>query len=150
VPGRTFLLKATRLGSITLGSPLFFRNLSVGEVLGWDIGDMAETVTIHAFVRAPYDAYVQDQSRFWDASGLSVKLGSSGIDVQVESLRALLLGGVAFDTLPGSTPGTASAEGHVFPLFANKDTAEAASYSRKVQIVSYFLGRCEGFRWVQR
>ena len=56
VPGRTFLLKATRLGSVSLGSPVFFRDLTVGEVLGWDIGDMAESVTIHAFVRAPYDS----------------------------------------------------------------------------------------------
>ena len=37
VPGRTFLLKANRLGSVSLGSPVFFRDLNVGEVLGWDI-----------------------------------------------------------------------------------------------------------------
>ena len=98
VPGRTFLLKATRLGSVTIGSPIFFRDLSVGEVLGWDIGDMADSATIHAFVRAPFDKYVNDQTRFWDASGLSVKLGGNGVEVQLESLRALLLGGVAFDT----------------------------------------------------
>ena len=42
VPGHTFLLKAKRLGSISLGSPMFFRDLNVGEVLGWDIADMAE------------------------------------------------------------------------------------------------------------
>src|SRR6185312_10132333 len=64
VPGRTFLLKAPRLGSISLGSPVFYRDLDVGEVLGWDIGDMAKSVTVHAFVRAPYDQYVHDNSRF--------------------------------------------------------------------------------------
>ena len=42
VPGHTFVLKAKRLGSISLGSPVFFRDLNVGEVLGWDIADMAE------------------------------------------------------------------------------------------------------------
>ena len=64
VPGHIFLLKAARLGSISLGSPVFFRDLSVGEVLGWDIADMATSVTIRAFVRAPYDTYVHDESRF--------------------------------------------------------------------------------------
>src|SRR6266851_3099413 len=53
VPGHAFLLKATRLGSISLGSPVFYRDLDVGQVLGWDIADMAEYVTIRAFVRAP-------------------------------------------------------------------------------------------------
>ena len=84
VAGREFSLKASRLGSISRGSPVFFHDLSVGEVLGWAISDMAESVTIHVFVRAPFDAYVHDETRFWNASGLSVKLGSSGIEVQFE------------------------------------------------------------------
>jgi paraquat-inducible protein B len=144
VPGRTFLLKATRLGSITLGSPIFFRDLSVGEVLGWDIGDMADSATIHAFVRAPYDKYVNDQTRFWDASGLSVKLGGNGVEVQLESLRALLLGGVAFDTMSSTAQAAESTDGHLFPLFANKETAQAASYSRLVEFVGYFPGSVRG------
>ena len=144
VPGRTFLLKASRLGSVTLGSPVFFRDLDVGEVLGWDVTDMATSATIHVFVREPYDKYVSDQTRFWDASGLSVKLGSAGIDVQVESLRALLLGGIAFDTFAGATQGAPSAAEHVFPLFANKEAALAASYSHKIPLVAYFPGSVRG------
>src|SRR3954451_13332928 len=96
VPGRTFLLKSKRIGSISVGSPIFFRDLAVGEVLGWDIADMAESVMIHAFIRAPYDTYVSDQTRFWDASGISLGLGPQGLDIKMESLRALILGGVAF------------------------------------------------------
>jgi paraquat-inducible protein B len=144
VPGRTFLLKATRLGSVTLGSPIFFRDLQVGEVLGWDIGDMAESATIHAFVRAPFDKYVNDQSRFWDVSGFSVKLGGNGVEVQLESLRALLLGGVAFDMQPGAAQAAESIEDHVFPMFANKEAAQSASYSRKILLLSYFPGSVGG------
>jgi paraquat-inducible protein B len=144
VPGRAFLLKATRLGSVTLGSPIFFRDLSVGEVLGWDIGDMADSATIHAFVRAPYDKYVNDQTRFWDASGLSVKLGGNGVEVQVESLRALLLGGVAFDTQTSTAQTAESTDGHLFPMFANKEAAQSASYSRQVEFLGYFPGSVRG------
>jgi paraquat-inducible protein B len=143
-PGKTFLLKADQLGSVTLGSPLFFRGLSVGEVLGWDIADMAQTVTIHAFVRAPYDSYVHGQTRFWNASGVSVKLGGGGVDVQVESLRALLLGGIAFDTPTVEQKSDVSAENHVFPLFVNQETAKAASYSRKIPLLAYFSGSVRG------
>ena len=150
VPGRTFLLKASRIGSISLGSPVFFRDFSVGEVLGWDLQDMAESVTIHVFVRAPFDRYVVDDTRFWNASGLSVNLGGAGVQVQLESVKALLLGGIAFDT-PTPDDGTKatalppqSAADHLFPLFADRDTAKNSSYSRRIQLVSYFPGSVRG------
>ncbi len=144
IPGHTFLVKANRLGSISVGSPVFFRDISVGEVLGWDVADMAESVTIRAFVRAPFDRYVSDGSRFWNASGLSVKLGATGVDVQLELLRALLLGGIAFDTPPDQASTVASLESHVFPLFSDHDAANAASYSRKIPVISYFPGSVRG------
>ena len=144
VPGRTFLLKSKRIGSVSVGSPIFFRDLNVGEVLGWDIADMAEYVTIHAFVRAPYDGYVHDQTRFWNASGLSIKLGGAGIDVQMESLKALLLGGIAFETPVADIHTVETAADHVFPLFADHEMANAASYTRKIPAISYFPGSVSG------
>ena len=145
VPGHTFLMKAKRLGSLSLGSPIFYRGLSVGEVLGWDIADMADYVTIHAFVRAPYDSYVHDDTRFWNASGLSIQLAGAGVEIQLESLKALILGGIAFETpdLEGRAQAV-SLENHVFPLFADHDAALAASYTRKVPVVSFFPGSVTG------
>ena len=144
MPGRTFLLKTDQIGSVALGSPVFYRNLSVGVVLGWETSDMAESVTIHAFVRSPFDTYVHDQTRFWNASGVSVKLEGGGVDVQMESLRALLLGGIAFET-PTTTPSSeVSAENHEFPLFANQEAAKAASYTRKVPLLVYFRSSVRG------
>jgi paraquat-inducible protein B len=147
VPGRTFLLKAARIGSISLGSPVFFRDFSVGEVLGWDLDHMAESVTIHVFVRAPFDQYVVDETRFWNASGLSVNLGASGVQVELESVKALLLGGVAFDT-PEATaaakPAVPSPADHPFPLFADRRSATNASYSKRIPVISYFPGSVRG------
>lgn len=150
VPGRTFLLTANRIGSISLGSPVFFRDLSVGEVLGWDLEQMAESVTIHVFVRAPFDKYVLDETRFWNASGLSVNLGATGVQVQLESIKALLLGGIAFDTPPDGDGTKAaalapvSAVDHRFPLFSDSETAKNASYSRVIKLASYFTGSVRG------
>ncbi len=143
-PGRTFLLRSQRIGSVSVGSPIFFRDLSVGEVLGWDIGDMAHNVTIHAFIRAPYDSYVHDETRFWNASGLSIKLGASGIEVQAESLRALLLGGVAFETPAAEVHAPVAAENHLFPLFVSREEADSASYTRTISGVSFFNGSVAG------
>ncbi len=144
VPGRAFLLKSKRIGSISVGSPIFYRDLTVGEVLGWDIGDMAESVTIHAFVRAPYDAYVLDQTRFWNASGISIKLGAAGLDIKMESLRALILGGIGFETPAAERRSAAAEANHVFPLYTDEEEANAASYAREILAVSYFPGSVRG------
>jgi len=136
-PGTVFKLETRRVGSISLGSPIFYRDIDVGTVLGWDLGHMARDVTIHAFVRAPFDKYVHEDSLFWNASGLSVKLGASGVQVQMESFKALLLGGIAFESKAGTTAPVAAAN-HSFPLYANRDAANTAGFGRRLHLLSYF------------
>ena len=101
---------------------------------------MADSVKIQAFIRAPYDAYVHDETRFWNASGISVTFGGSGLHVQMESLRALLFGGIVFDTPGAGTHSPQAQESHVFPLFADRDAARSSSYTRILHGVSYFNG----------
>ena len=145
VPGRSFLLKAQRLGNISLGSPVFYRDLSVGEVLGWDVGTMADNVTIHAFVQSPYDKYVRDDSRFWNASGATVALGPNGLELKVASLRAVLLGGIAFDTPSGTESSAETAANHTFTLFPDEDAAQSAGF-RRLPLVTYFTGSVSGLQ----
>ncbi|MGH7071022.1 MAG: intermembrane transport protein PqiB [Acetobacteraceae bacterium] len=144
VPGRTFLLKADRIGSLNPGSPVFYRGIEVGTVLGWDLGHMAQNVTVHAFVRAPFDSYVHQDSRFWNASGVSVSLGAAGIKVDFESLRAVLLGGIAFDTLPEAEETTVATANETFPLYASLAAANSAQYARHISAVAYFPGAVSG------
>jgi paraquat-inducible protein B len=143
-PGRTFLLQAKRIGSLNLGSPIMFRDIEVGEILGWDIGEMARNITVHAFIRAPFDQYVHDNSRFWNASGAEVQLGAKGLKLQVESLRAVILGGIAFET-PDTPPATTESEAdHPFALYENQDAADSAIYNRSVPFVANFTSSVTG------
>jgi paraquat-inducible protein B len=125
-PGRTFMVRAERIGSLSIGSPVFYRDLDAGEVLGWDVGEMADYVSVHVFVRAPFDRYVHSATRFWNASGLNVNLSGSGVQLQLESLRAVLLGGIAFDN-PVQQDAPEAAEAAEFPLYKDKEAADAAS-----------------------
>jgi paraquat-inducible protein B len=143
IAGTTFALETKKLGAISLGSPIFYRGLDVGTVLGWDLADMARHVTIQAFVRAPFDKYVHDDSLFWNASGVSFKLGASGVEIQMESVKALLLGGLVFDTRP-DTKAPVSAADHHFPLYPNQEAAQSAGYGRLLNMVSNFSGSVAG------
>jgi paraquat-inducible protein B len=144
--GRTVQFKAPRLGSLSIGSPVFFRDLQVGQVVSWDLSHMEEYVTIQAFITAPYDKYLTSRSRFWNASGLSVKLGADGVQVQVESIRAVVLGGVAFDNPEPSKDGPFPpvAENQVFTLYADHDAADRALLKRRVPMMSYFEDSISG------
>jgi len=144
-PGRTFAVKAQRIGSLGPGAPVFYRDITVGEVLGYDIGDGTGPVTVQVFVRAPYDGFVRKGTHFWNASGLSVEVSSGGVHVEVASLQAVLSGGVAFDSPNRSKPDAAEAEpGTEFPLYSSYGDAQASGYSTKLSFVTYFESSVRG------
>jgi len=137
-PGGTYVLHADSVGSLTSGSPVFYRDVQVGEVLGYDLGDGIGPVTINIFVRAPYNKLVKPSSHFWDSSGISVGVQGGTLHVQVQSLEALLAGGVTFD-LPNDQAGAAPSPNNApFRLYPTQEDAAAAGYLHQIPVVAYF------------
>jgi len=137
VPGRSYTLKTKTLGSLDYGTPIFFRRLQVGEVTSYELDPDGETLTVKAFVRAPYDRYVTPNTRFWHASGIDVSLGANGLSVQTQSLVSILIGGIAFETPSTVGPMPAAEPGTVFSLYDDrKDAYElAARYPQTFRLV---------------
>ena len=122
-PGRQFELTAADMGSLGIGSPLYFRRLQVGQVIASKLATDGDSVRFQVFVNAPYDRFISAETRFWNASGVDISLGADGVDVRAQSLVSLLIGGVAFETptfLTGAEPATANTS---FPLFADRAAA---------------------------
>ncbi|HCZ17105.1 MAG TPA: mammalian cell entry protein, partial [Candidatus Accumulibacter sp.] len=90
-PGRQFVLKADNLGSLGIGSPVYYRRLPAGQVVAYALAKDGQAVEIRIFVNAPYDSYVNAGTRFWNASGVDVSLGADGLDVQTQSMVAMTL-----------------------------------------------------------
>jgi paraquat-inducible protein B len=132
-PGRQFVLKASDLGSLGIGSPVYYRRLPVGQVVAYDLTADGKAVDVRIFVNAPYDQYVSAATRFWNASGMDVSLGANGFDVRTQSLVALLEGGLAFDTPPTPAPAAPAAADAVFTLYGDRVTAmrQDESFSRR-------------------
>jgi paraquat-inducible protein B len=122
-PGRQFVLKADNLGSLGIGSPVYYRRLQAGQVIAYDLSRDREGVEIKVFINSPYDRYVNAGTRFWSASGIDVSLGAGGIDVRTESLVALLVGGLAFETPPFVTTAEPASANTVFTLYKDQNTA---------------------------
>ena len=143
-PGRRYLLLTDKLGSIQRGSPIYFRDIQVGEVLTTQLAEDNRSVLVHVFVNAPYDRLVRDQSRFWKTSGFEVSLGAQGIDVKMESLLSLLLGGIAFDTSIHDESGAPSQDGAQFRLYDSVTDIAESSYTRRDSYMMNFEGSVRG------
>ena len=141
--GSVFILRADALGSLAAGSPVLYRGIEVGTVVGYTLRD-DRSVAIQAFVNAPHDAWVNANTRFWNASGIGLSLDASGIRVDTESLASVLLGGIAFDDLP-NTPSDARAQPETeFRLFADRDAAMAPQYAQREDWQLLFAGSVRG------
>jgi paraquat-inducible protein B len=122
--GRELQLRADRAGSIAMGAPVYFRQFQVGRVIDESLlSDGNTRVTV--FVDAPYDGFVKSMTRFWNASGIDVRLGADGLNVQTESLAAVLAGGIAFDDGPIEAVEVQARLPGEFTLYKNETEAMA-------------------------
>jgi paraquat-inducible protein B len=122
LPGREFILRADDLGSLGIGSTVFYRHLTAGQVVGYTLDPGGAGVTIKVFINSPFDTFVTGATRFWQASGVDMSVNSDGVRLRTESLTSILEGGIAFQALPdGST--IPAAIDTVFNLYGDQDRA---------------------------
>lgn len=148
--GRRFFLLTDSLGSIDVGSPVFYKQLTVGEVINYEpLPDMNQ-IRLEIFIRdqggdkQPYYELVRSNTRFWNASGAEFNVTASGAEFRMESLTSLLIGGIAFDTPKSIAGGGVSAEKAEFILYRNYAAAQEKQYSQKLYYVMYFGGSVRG------
>lgn len=97
-PGRTFQLRAEQLGSLDSGSQIYYRRVAVGQVVRYEMEKDGHGLNFEIFIKAPYDRFVNSETRFWEASGVDVEFSAQGFRVESQSLNAILSGGIAFET----------------------------------------------------
>jgi len=109
-PGMRLVLRAERPMSMRATSPVYYRGVEVGVVQNVDLAPNATSADVHILIFQRYAPLVREGSAFWNVSGLSLKGNIlKGLEVDFESLRALVTGGVEFATPPNSArakPGT--------------------------------------------
>ncbi|CAG0991383.1 Intermembrane transport protein PqiB [Burkholderiales bacterium] len=124
--GHEYKLRADDLGSLAVGSPVYYRRLPVGQVVSFDLTPDGKSVELHVFVNSPYDQFVSLGTRFWRVSGIEVTVDANGVDVRTESLAALLVGGLAFDAPPFLHDTTIATSAAVFQLYNDRAIAMKA------------------------
>ncbi|EYS95924.1 mammalian cell entry protein [Cupriavidus sp. SK-4] len=121
--GRQFVLRAQDLGSLDIGSPVYYRRVRVGHVVAYQLEPNGRDITLRVFVDKPYDKLVSADTRFWHASGVDLKLDANGLKLSTQSLASVMLGGVAFQAPDHSTAHAAAAENTEYLLAADQSEA---------------------------
>jgi paraquat-inducible protein B len=143
--GKLVLLEAHGVGSLNVGSPVQFRGMRVGSILGAEY-DAARGITlIHAFVVKRFAGYVRQSTRFWRGGGLNIALSGGGVSASGASLGSLLNAPVAFYT-PEVLPGPEVASGTRFELYDAESAAIAASDGPHLTYLTFFSGPVQGLQ----
>ncbi|MDR3221777.1 MAG: MlaD family protein [Candidatus Accumulibacter sp.] len=123
-PGSSFALHTDDLGSLDIGSPVYYRRVPVGRVSSYQLDEDGRSVRLQIFIDAPHDRFVTANTRFWNASGVDVSLGADGFRLKTQSVATIVSGGIAFAT-PEYNPGDLPPEGARYVLARDEASAMA-------------------------
>ncbi len=135
--GRSFQLHARDVGSLDIGSPVYFRRIKVGQVASYELDADGRGVTLRVFVNAPYDQFVGVNTRFWQASGIDAQLSASGFTLRTQSLATILLGGIAFQA-PDDAMGPRAPENAAFAMAQDESSAMKEPDGPSQMLLLYF------------
>lgn len=116
-------LIASTLGSLHAGSPIHYRKLKVGEIVDYSLSDDHQKVIFKAHIDAQYASLVNQQSRFWNSSGVAVSGNLNSIEIKTDSLASIILGGLSFDVPTGTAPGEQASKNDVFKVYPSYSEA---------------------------
>lgn len=123
-PGTRYTLNAPDLGSLEVGSPVYYRRIAVGQIISYALNKEGRSVDIQIFVDAPNDRFVTSDARFWNSSGINFSLNADGLSVQTGSLSSVIAGGVMFASADESNTNQAKANA-LFKLSKTRELALA-------------------------
>ena len=123
-PGKSFVLHSEDLGSLDIGSPVYYRRIQVGRVAAYKLDADGRGVTLQVFIDAPHDSFVTRGTRFWNASGVDLTLSADGLKLNTQSLATVVAGGIAFAT-PFGVDRTAAPDQAQFTLAKDQQIALA-------------------------
>ena len=146
VPGLRIRLVADTAGSLGPGASIIYKGIDVGKIETRTFHPAEGNVEFTAFINGEYGNLVDRNTRFWNYSGIDVKVGADGFKIRTGTLTSILAGGVTFSEpemrhpkgqhLPDNTP---------FHLFASFDDAnKVTDVNPTVPYLLLFTGSVRG------
>ena len=137
-PGVRVTLLSDDATALAVGDPVLYHGYAVGTVETSNFVAEQGHMTYQLFIRAPYDALVTENVRFWQDSGVALDVSAQGVRVELASVATLLSGGVHFDVLDGWPVGDKVASNSEFQLFKNQKAIKEGLYTEYNEYLMFF------------
>ncbi|GAA4896248.1 MlaD family protein [Ferrimonas pelagia] len=118
--GRLFTLEHEQLHGVSIGAPIRYRGVTVGEIL--DVALTDSGVETQIWLDTPHHERVKINSRFWVQAALDIRADLAQLTIQSQPLGQLMAGGLSFSS--GDAPVADSAQR--FRLAPDRDSAFVA------------------------
>lgn len=135
VPGLRLVLTSEEPGSVDVGSGVYFKGNLVGRVESRQFEPLSRRTVLGIFIQDKYTSLVNTETRFWRDSGLELKVGSDGFQLELPSLEALISGGISFITPENISPGDPFENGQELPLYADVAAAESSAFKSSAEFI---------------
>ena len=128
--GLQIVLRSDDIPGLGKGTPILHKGVVVGTVIEKTL-DSSGMPVLRAVVDRAHSETVSDHTRFWRFAATTVKAGPGVLEVEIENLKTLVNGGIAFDTFDAKrNPAEPGAE---FRLFKTEAAAKAVSPPVRIQ-----------------
>jgi len=135
--GQQYLLHSSDIGSLDIGSPIYYRRIKVGQLAAYDLDSDGKGVTLRIFINSPYQKFVGMNTRFWHASGFDMQINASGFKLRTQSLATVVLGGIALQA-PDDDIGPIAKENTAFVLAEDQNAAMKAPDGPSQTVLLHF------------
>ncbi|MGC1502536.1 MAG: MlaD family protein [Sulfitobacter sp.] len=112
---------------LTDNAPILYKGIEVGRIGRARISPGGNFAIVEALIFEDHRTLINQSTRFWDASGFSVSIGTSGAEIDFSSLATLIGGGITFDTFVSG--GGRVPDGTVFEVFPDRETARNSVFN---------------------
>lgn len=136
--GVRIYLSSSDAAALAVGDPILYRGYDVGTVERSEFDMKKRNMRYQLFIRAPYDALVTENVRFWKASGMALDMSAEGVRIEMASMATLLGGGITFDVLDGWPAGNKVADNADFQLFENRKSIQDGLYNEYLEYLLFF------------
>jgi paraquat-inducible protein B len=134
-PGLHVTLNSQSEFAYKKGDHVIYKGIKVGEFEDIFFNFEERIVYYNTFIEAPYHKLITTNTKFWDISGVKMKLGASGIQMSTGSLETLLTNGVTFGIPEGMPVGEHITERSFFDVHPNYDSASEERFKLSAKYI---------------
>jgi len=107
-------VKAQKLSSLKVGSPVFYRQIKIGSIEDYALSKDSKGVDLRLFIDPCYSYLVREDSLFYNATAMGMDVSLFGVKISTETISTMIHGGISMVT--PENPSTPALSMHEFKL----------------------------------